>query len=114
MMRPLDFLLISDDMQYDVKFCKKLTAIQNDNSPKLVHVFSLKEEQSQARGYWKFNNSLIKDKHFVESLKSYIKSINFHLMIQELTGNFLSTKVLDSQKDMQRNKQKRRKPGDHH
>ena len=32
MMRRLDFFLISDDMQYDVNFCKKLTAVQSDHA----------------------------------------------------------------------------------
>ena len=73
MMRQLDFFLISDDMQY-VKFCKKLTAVQSDHAPILLHVSSMKEDQPRGRGYWKFNNSLTEDDHFVESLKSYIKN----------------------------------------
>ena len=32
-LRCLDFFLISDDMQYDVKNCKQLTAVQSDHSP---------------------------------------------------------------------------------
>ena len=74
MMRRLDLFLVSDDMQHDVKFCKKLTAIQSDHTPILLHVFSMKEEQCRGRGYWKFNNSLTEDDHFVESLKSNIKN----------------------------------------
>ena len=65
MMRRLDFL-ISDDMQYDVKFCKNLTTIQSDHAPILLHVSSMKEERSRNRGYWKFNNSLTEGDHFVE------------------------------------------------
>ena len=34
----------------------------------------MKEDQSRGRRYWKFNNSLTEDDHFVESLKSYIKN----------------------------------------
>ena len=49
-------------------------AIQSDHAPTLLHIPSMKEEQSQDRGYWKFNNSLTKDDRFVESLKSYIKN----------------------------------------
>ena len=72
-MRQLDFL-ISDDMQYGVKFCKKLMAIQSDHAPPIfLHVSSMKEEQSRGKGYWKFNNSVTEDDHFVKSLKSYIK-----------------------------------------
>ena len=36
MMRRLDFFLISDDMQYDIKFCKKLTAVQSDHAPACI------------------------------------------------------------------------------
>ena len=75
MMRRLDFFLISDDMQYDVKFCEKLTAVQSDHAPILLHVSSMKEDQPWGRGYWKFNNSLTEDDHFVESFKSYIKNV---------------------------------------
>ena len=64
MMRRLDFLA-SDDMQYDDKFCKKLTIM---HAPILPHVLSMKEEQSRGRGSWKFNNSLTEDDHFDESL----------------------------------------------
>ena len=57
-MRWLDFFLVSDNMQCDVKFCKKLTAIQSDHAPLLLHVSSMKEEQSRGRGYWKFKKTL--------------------------------------------------------
>ena len=46
MMRRLDFFLISDDMQYVVKFGKKLTAVQSDHAPILLHVSSMKEDLS--------------------------------------------------------------------
>ena len=74
MMRQLDFFLISDDIQYDVKFCKKLRAVQSDHAPILLHVSSMKEDQSWGKGYWKIYNSLTEDDNFVESLKSYIKN----------------------------------------
>ena len=92
-MRQLDFFLISDDMQYDVKFCKKLTAVQNDHAPILLHVSSMKEDQSRGRGYWKFNNSLTEDDHFVESLKSYIKNFKPSFDGPRVYWEFLKYKI---------------------
>ena len=37
-LRCLDFFLISDDMQYDVKNCKQLTAVQSNHSPIIIRV----------------------------------------------------------------------------
>ena len=91
-MRRLDFL-ISDDMQYDVKFCKKLTAVQSDHASILLHVSSMKEDQSRGRGYWKFNNSVTEDDHFVESLKSYIKNFKPSFDDPRLNWEFLKYKI---------------------
>ena len=93
MMKQLNFFLISDDMQYDVKFCKKLTAVQSDHAPILLHVSSMKEDQSWGRGYWKFNNSLTKDDHFIESLKSYIKNFKPSFDDPRLNWEFLKYKI---------------------
>ena len=57
-LRCLDFFLISDDMQYDVKNCKQLTAVQSDHSPIIIRISSISDEQPRGRGYWKFNNLL--------------------------------------------------------
>ena len=93
MMRRLDFFLISDDMQYDVKFCEKLTAVQSDHAPILLHVSSMKEDQSRGRGYWKFNNSLTEDDHFVGSLKSYIKNFKPSFDDPRVNWEFLKYKI---------------------
>ena len=93
MMRRLDFFLISDDIQYDVKFCEKLTAVQSDHAPILLHVSSMKEDQSRGRGYWKFNNSLTEDDHFVESLKSYIKNLKPSFDDPRVNWEFLKYKI---------------------
>ena len=93
MMRRLDFFLISDDMQYDVKFCKKLTAIQSDHAPILLHVSSMKEEQPRGKGYWKSNKSLTEDDHFVESLKSCIKNFKHSFDDPRVNWEFLKYKI---------------------
>ena len=80
-------------MQYDFKFYKKLSAIQNDHAPVLLHVSSMKEEQSRGKGYWKFNNSLTEDDHVVESLKSYIKNFEPSFDHPRVNWKFLKYKV---------------------
>ena len=40
----------------------------------MLHISSI-SEQTQGRGYWKFNNSLTEDKVFVEKLRTYISDV---------------------------------------
>ena len=39
-LRRLDFFLISEDMQYDVRTCKQLTAVQSDHSHIIIRISS--------------------------------------------------------------------------
>ena len=50
-LRHLDFFLISDDMQYDVRNCKQLTAVQSDHSPIIIRISSISDEHPRGRGY---------------------------------------------------------------
>ena len=59
-------------MQYDVKSCKQLTAVQSDHSPIIIRISSISDEQARGRGYWKFNNLLTQAKVFIETLKENI------------------------------------------
>ena len=43
-MRRLDFLKISNELQYDVKSCKQLTPVQSDHSPIVLHISSISEQ----------------------------------------------------------------------
>ena len=72
-MRRLD-ILISNELQYDVKSCKQLTPVQSDHSPIVLHISSI-SDKTRGRGYWKFNNSLTEDKDFVEKLRTYINDV---------------------------------------
>ena len=67
-------------------------SLQSDHAPTLLHVSSMKEDQSRGRGYWKFNNSLTEDDHFVESLKSYIKNLKLSFDDPRLNWEFLKDK----------------------
>ena len=67
-LRCLDFLLISNSPQFDVRLCKFLSPIQSDHSPIVLKISSCaKSDYLRDRGYWKFNNSLTEDRLYVES-----------------------------------------------
>ena len=71
-MSRIDFFLILNETQYNVKFCKHLHPFLSDHSPVILRVSSLVDNESRGRGYWKFNNSLTNDNKFVETLKNNI------------------------------------------
>ena len=96
-------------MQYDVKFCKKLMAIQSDHVPILLYVSSMKEEQSRGRRYWKFNNSLTEDDHFVESLKSYIKNFKHSCDDPRVNWEFVEYKIFRFSKGYENEQAEKRK-----
>ena len=58
-LRRVDYLLISDSLQCDIKACKFLSPLESDHSPILLRITSVQEGQHRGRGYWKFNSSLM-------------------------------------------------------
>ena len=66
-LRRLDFFLISNSLQFDVRSCKFLSPVQSDHSPIVLKISSCAKSDLRGRGYWKFNNSLTEDPLFVES-----------------------------------------------
>ena len=73
-MRRLDFLKISNELQYDVKSCMQLTPVRSVHSPIVLHISSM-SELTRGKGYWKFNNCPTADKDFVEKLRTYINDV---------------------------------------
>ena len=71
-MSRIDFFLISNEMQYNVRLCKHLPSSLSYHSLVILRVSSLVDSESRGRGYWKFNNSLTNDNKFVETLKNNI------------------------------------------
>ena len=111
-MSRIDFFLISNEMQYNVKFCKHLPSFLSDHSLVILRVSSLADSESRGRGYWKFNNSLTNDNNFVETLKNNIcewKSTFDSQQDPRVKWSFLNTKFLDFQKIMRTSWQKREK-----
>ena len=74
-LRCLDFFLISDSLQCDIKACKFLSPFQSDHSPILLRITSIQDGQQRGRGYWKFNNSLTNDPVFVNFLKEEVNNV---------------------------------------
>ena len=75
-LRCLDFFLISNSLQFDVRLCKFLSPVQSDHSPIVLKISSCTKSDLKGRGYWKFNNSLTEDPLFVESLQDEIKTVS--------------------------------------
>ena len=70
----LDYLFISDSIQEDVNQIDILASINSDHSPGYLK-YSEGNETSRGPSYWKFNNSLLDDQHFVNSLTERINYI---------------------------------------
>ena len=69
--RRLDYFLISDCLQEAVETIEIIPSVQSDHSALKLNFCNVQNE-ARGRGYWKFNNSLIQDKEFVEAMKNAI------------------------------------------
>ena len=69
----LDFFLISENLFTDVESTKILPGYRTDHS--LIHIAIEFGKFKKGTSYWKFNNSLLKDKDYVKEVKTAIKDI---------------------------------------
>ena len=69
-MRRLDFFLISDTLQFSMHSCEMLNPLHSDHS--LIKIKFKSLNAMKGTGYWKFNNSSLDDKIFVQNIKSKI------------------------------------------
>ena len=67
----MDYFLISDQLQEQIKTIEILPSVQCDHSTLVMRIGSNRQE-AKGQSYWKFNTSLVYDKPFVELLKSEI------------------------------------------
>ena len=65
----IDFWLISNDLQDDVKKAEIIPAIKTDHSAISLSVNSL-QDQSFGPSYWKFNSSLLEDHNYIQLIHS--------------------------------------------
>ena len=76
--RRLDYFLISDQLQEQIKTIEIIPAVQSDHSTLIVEIGSIIQE-AKGQSYWKFNTSLVYDKSFVELIKSEIVKYDMEL-----------------------------------
>ena len=69
--RRLDHFLISDQLQERTGLIGVIPSVQSDHSTFVIKINGLKDDL-KGRSYWKFNNSLINDKTFVNLMKDEI------------------------------------------
>ena len=66
----LDFFLISKKLNDLTENCKILYAPETDHSATLIHVKSDELRHNKGPGFWKFNQSLLKDEIYVSRLRT--------------------------------------------
>ena len=69
--RRLDYFLISDQLQEQTGLIDVIPSVQSDHSTIVIRINGLKDDL-KGRSYWKFNNSLLNDKTFVNLMKDEI------------------------------------------
>jgi exonuclease III len=69
-MSRLDFVLVSEDIMSVISNSGILPKYKSDHSPVMVEI--LISKHTRGKGYWKFNNSLLKEVEFVKMIKQTI------------------------------------------
>ena len=67
--RRLDFFLVSDCLHDNIESVKIIPSVGTDHSCLLMKLRPT-DQGARGRSYWKFNNCLTQDRHFVNLLKS--------------------------------------------
>lgn len=84
--RRLDYLLISDHLQPLVKNTDIIVAPSTDHSA-VVLSFSHLSQESKGPSFWKLNNSLLKDKEYVDLIQSVISKCKCEMMDSTMNPN---------------------------
>ena len=74
------FFLISKNLNDSTNNCKILYAPETDHSAILIHVKSDELKHEKGPGFWKFNQSLLKDETYVINLRAEIPNFNKNMM----------------------------------
>ena len=72
--RRLDYIFISSSLQEFVHYTDILSSFLSDHSP-VSFSFTLLPEFKKGKGYWKFNNSLLANKTFVDKMNNFIQNV---------------------------------------
>ena len=70
----IDRFYISDTMQYNISKADIIPGIKSDHSAILLSIKPTKSLDESGPSFWKFNNSLLKNKEFTNGLKSFIEN----------------------------------------
>ena len=109
--RRLDYLLISDQLQEQTGLIDVIPLVQSDHSPIVIRINGLKDDL-KGRSYWKFNNSLLNDKTFVNLVKDEIlisSNVLHEFTDPRVKWDFLKYKIRQFTKDYATRKAKERK-----
>ena len=92
--RRLNFFLVSDCLQDNIESVEIIPSVGTDHSCLLKKLKPTYEDAS-GRSYWKFNNLLTQDRHFVSFLKArfHRSKGKHHLGTRSVNGNLLNTNV---------------------
>ena len=93
--RRLDYFLISDILQENVKNVEVIPAICTDHSSIMLR-FSNLEKYNRGSSYWKFNNALLSDTMYINSMKEKIDKfcrMNFFPDDPRLNWEFMKFKI---------------------
>ena len=66
----LDYFLVSQDFCRLATSCKTVHAAETDYSEILIHFKNENANQRKGPGFWKFNNSLLKDEKYINNLRN--------------------------------------------
>ena len=69
----LDFFLISEKLADLVASCKIFHVPETDHSAISLHLQAKVKQQNRGPGFWKFNNSLLRDEAYVNELRKNVK-----------------------------------------
>ena len=76
--RRLDYFIISDQLQEQIKTTEIIPSVQSDHSTLLMKISSIRQE-AKGQSCWKFNTSLVYDRSFVKLIKTEIVNYNMEL-----------------------------------
>ena len=82
----LDYFLINFDTFVHLDDCQIVPGYRSDHSGVLLKLDFF--EQARGKGYWKFNNSLLKDKKYIKIVKDTINEVlSLHLKETKVANN---------------------------
>ena len=97
-------------MQVSVKNTDVLASLLTDHSP-ITFSYRKNEESNRARGFWKFNNSLIENEEYVHQMKKIVSDIlnelfNDNILDDQVKWEYLKYNIRNTLSTFLKNQQK--------